>query len=117
MRQTTLLHNPRCSKSLQALELRADRGVALTVKRYLHDPLTVAEVDALVSCLGPDATGWVRTEDAEKLGVVLSDRSDHTALLRQVAEHPTSSSAPSSSVRVRHSSADRLHASWSSFES
>ena len=88
MRQTTLLHNPRCSKSLQALELRADRGVALTLQRYLHDPLTVAEVDALVSCLGPDATGWVRTEDAEKLGVVLSDRSDHTALLRQVAEHP-----------------------------
>ena len=38
-------HNPRCSKSRAALALLTDRGVEPTVRRYLDDPPTRAELD------------------------------------------------------------------------
>ena len=42
-----LWHNPRCSTSRKALGLLQDRGVAVTVRLYLTDPPSRAELAAL----------------------------------------------------------------------
>ena len=41
------LHNPRCSKSREALQLLLDKGVELPVVEYLKKPLKQAELREL----------------------------------------------------------------------
>ncbi|WP_224388800.1 arsenate reductase (glutaredoxin) [Pseudonocardia sp. ICBG1293] len=47
-------HNPRCSKSRAALALLTDRGVEPTVRRYLDDPPTRAELERALAALGTE---------------------------------------------------------------
>ena len=68
MTDLVYLHNPRCRKSREGLELLRARGVAPTVREYLKDPLSLEEVKALAAALDADSLrGWLRTvEDAYK---------------------------------------------------
>lgn len=50
-----LYHNPRCSKSRQALALLEERGVDVDVVRYLDHPPSKRELTALVKALGDHA--------------------------------------------------------------
>lgn len=47
-----LWHNPRCSKSRQALALLEAEGIAVEVRRYLEDAPTSAEIDEMRTALG-----------------------------------------------------------------
>lgn len=58
-----LYHNPRCSKSRQALALLEEEGVELEVVRYLDDPPTRAELAALATKLG-EVGPMVRRKEA-----------------------------------------------------
>jgi arsenate reductase len=66
-----LWHNPRCSKSRQALALLEDRGVEPAVRRYLDEPPTAAELDAALAALGKEPWEIARMgEDrAKELGL------------------------------------------------
>jgi len=46
------LHNPRCTKSRQALALLEEQGAGVSVRKYLEDPLTESEIRSLVKLLG-----------------------------------------------------------------
>lgn len=46
------LHNPRCSKSRQALALLEEEGVEVSIRKYLDDPLSETELKKLVKLLG-----------------------------------------------------------------
>jgi arsenate reductase len=46
--------NPRCSKSRTAEQLLTERGIAFTVRRYLEDPPTRAELEEVLRKLGTD---------------------------------------------------------------
>lgn len=48
---TEIWHNPRCSKSRQTLALVEDRGEVVTVRRYLDDAPSEAELRAVLSAL------------------------------------------------------------------
>jgi len=48
----TIWHNPGCSKSRQALALLNDRGLEPTVRRYLKDSPTEAEIRTVLKQLG-----------------------------------------------------------------
>ncbi len=68
----TLWHNPKCSKSRQALALLEERGLTPTVRRYLEDPPTAEEITRVVQLLGAaDAHALVRKKEAlfAELGV------------------------------------------------
>ena len=54
----TIYHNPRCSKSRQALALVGDGA---TVVKYLETPLDAAQLDALLGKLGLEPAAIVRT--------------------------------------------------------
>jgi arsenate reductase len=47
MNAFTIYHNPRCSKSRQALELLQNNGIHPTIVEYLKTPLTLADLKKL----------------------------------------------------------------------
>lgn len=47
-------HNPRCSKSRATLALLTEHGVEPTVRRYLDDPPSRAELEQVLAALGTD---------------------------------------------------------------
>ncbi|WP_419418872.1 arsenate reductase (glutaredoxin) [Legionella sp. D16C41] len=47
MSQVTIYHNPRCSKSRQALELLQNKGFQLKIIEYLKTPLTIEQLNTL----------------------------------------------------------------------
>lgn len=63
--ETTLLHNPGCSKSRAALAMMKESGLTFTVREYLVNPLTRQELGELQQLLGSDPIEWVRTGEAE----------------------------------------------------
>ncbi len=48
----TIYHNPRCSKSREALALLEGRGLTPRIVRYLEDPPSAAELAEIVRKLG-----------------------------------------------------------------
>lgn len=67
----TIWHNPRCSKSRQTLALIEESGTSATVRRYLDDTPTVAELDAALTALGKEPWEVARMSEpvAEELGL------------------------------------------------
>ena len=74
-----IYHNPRCSKSRQAVALLKERGVAFEERRYLTEGVHADDLDLLA---GLD--GIVRTNDVE--GDV--DLSDVVAVRALLASNP-----------------------------
>ena len=60
MKQITIYHNPKCSKSRETLALLRDRGVEPRVVEYLKTPPTAEQLRAIVRKLGITAEQLVR---------------------------------------------------------
>ncbi|WP_329072298.1 arsenate reductase family protein [Amycolatopsis sp. NBC_01480] len=65
--------NPRCSKCRSAVSLLDEAGVGYTVRRYLDEPPTPAELDAVLQRLGLDP--WDITRTGEKVAAELGLKS------------------------------------------
>ena len=66
MSKITILHNPRCSKSRQTLQLLQENGVEPEVVEYLKTPPSADEVEQFVKLLGYEsARELMRTKEAE----------------------------------------------------
>ena len=61
----TIWHNPRCSKSRQTLELVQKKGVQPTIREYLKQPPSKAEVETLIDMVGGDPGALIRDGEAE----------------------------------------------------
>lgn len=61
----TILHNPRCSKSRQTLELLRQQGVEPVIRDYLKDPLSADELVQLIRQLEVEAKTLVRFKEDE----------------------------------------------------
>jgi len=78
-----LWHNPRCSKSRAAHELLGDRA---TTRRYLEDPPSREELEAVLVKLGTDDPRLiVRTGEPAYAGLEAADRDE---LLDAMVAHP-----------------------------
>ncbi|MBK7154612.1 MAG: arsenate reductase (glutaredoxin) [Sandaracinaceae bacterium] len=67
MTRATIWHNPRCSKSREALALLEGRGVTVTPRLYLEDPPDAETLRAVLKKLGMSARELLRRkEDAYK---------------------------------------------------
>lgn len=60
MNSVLIYHNPRCSKSREALAYLKNKGVSLTVRDYLKEPLTRDEIVRLFEKLGDDVAHVLR---------------------------------------------------------
>lgn len=83
-----LLHNPKCSKSRQLKAALDERGVDYDERRYLDEPLSRTELNALKKLLGLDAHSMIRKKEAEYTEAGLSIESTQKAVLDAVATHP-----------------------------
>ena len=65
MSNVTIWHNPRCSKSRQALSLLEENEVEKEVVKYLETNPTYAQIEELVKMLGfASARELMRTKEA-----------------------------------------------------
>lgn len=84
-----LWHNPRCSKSREALALLRARGVEPTVRAYLEDPPDAAELTRVLALLGVPARELMRRDEAvyRELGLDAAEVDDE-ARVAAMAAHP-----------------------------
>lgn len=84
--------NPRCTKCRSALSMLDDAGAAYTVRRYLEDPPTAAELTAVLSKLSLDPWDVTRLDEAvaKELGMKSWARTDadRDRWLTALAENP-----------------------------
>ncbi|MCB2116383.1 MAG: arsenate reductase (glutaredoxin) [Rhodobacteraceae bacterium] len=85
---TTIWHNPRCSKSRETLALLEEKGITPTVRLYLQDPPTEAEIRAALDALGQPAVALVRTQDTAFTDLTLPKDADDATLIAAMAAHP-----------------------------
>ena len=85
----TLYHNPRCSKSRQALALLQERGFEPSVVRYLEAPLDAEALQTLLGQLSMSARGLLRAGEKTYKDLNLGKESlSEQALISAIAEHP-----------------------------
>lgn len=89
MAEYTLYHNPRCSKSRQALALLEENGITPTIVKYLDTPPDAATVRALVKKLRLDrAHDLLRSNEAEYKEAGLSQDADDDTVINAIARYP-----------------------------
>ncbi len=84
----TIWHNPRCSKSRATLALLEERGIAPTIRLYLSDPPTAAELTDALARLGLCAMDLVRTGEPNFKAAGLSKDSSDAVILEAMAAYP-----------------------------
>lgn len=85
----TLYHNNRCSKSREALALLEQSGKAFTVRYYLEQPLSVAELTALLKALQLPARDLLRSKEDEYKNLGLADPAlSEQQLISALVQHP-----------------------------
>lgn len=85
---TTIWHNPRCSKSRQTLALLHDLGIDPSIRLYLRDLPSEAEIRAALAALGGPATGLLRTGETLFKELGLTTDMDEVTLIAAMAAHP-----------------------------
>jgi len=88
MSKYTLYHNPRCSKSREALKLLQEKGVDVDVVLYMEKPPSVAELKKIVGQLGIEAKQLLRTKEAEYKALNLQNETQEKAILEAMHAHP-----------------------------
>ena len=85
---TTIWHNPRCSKSRQALALLEERGISPAVRLYLDEAPSSTEVAEVLRQLG--VKPWELLRRGEKVFKELGLDKDtaHEALVEAMSANP-----------------------------
>lgn len=85
-----LYHNPRCSKSREALTLLQERGYQPEIFEYLKQPPSPRELRAILNKLGCSAHELFRHTDkkAKELGWGPSTELSEECLIGLMCEHP-----------------------------
>jgi len=85
----TLYHNPRCSKSRQALDLLRKRGIEPRIVDYLKTPPGAAEIRSLLAALGKRPREILRTKEAAYKEAGLDDpNATDAAVIAAIVKHP-----------------------------
>lgn len=85
---TTIWHNPKCSKSREALALLEAKGEEIEVVKYLESAPSRDEITALLKKLGVSARELMRTKEDLYKELGLAKVEDESKLIDAMAEHP-----------------------------
>ena len=88
MSKLTLMHNPRCSKSREALKILEENGIDAEIVKYLETPPTKEDIKNILKMLGINARELMRTKEDIYKELNLKDVTDEEALINAMAEHP-----------------------------
>lgn len=85
----TIYHNPRCSKSRQALALLEEEGIIPTVVKYLDTPPDAATLGNLLDMLGLQPRELMRKGEAEYADLNLANPDlTRAQLIEAMVAHP-----------------------------
>ncbi len=85
----TIYHNPRCSKSRQALQLLRGRGIEPEIVEYLKTPPSADEIEALLARLGTGPRALLRVKEAAYREAGMADEGlSRRALIDLMAANP-----------------------------
>ncbi len=88
MAQATIYHNPRCTKSRQAMQVVDDLGIDVEVVRYLDAPPDEATLRSILAKLDDPPADLVRKEKWSELGVTAADVSTVDGVVGVLLAHP-----------------------------
>lgn len=89
MADIKILHNSRCSKSRQTLQLLQDKEITFEVIEYLKTPLDNAALIEIKQKLGVKSfRDFMRTKESEYKSAGLDQCSSEEALLNAMIEYP-----------------------------
>lgn len=85
----TIYHNPRCSKSRQALEILEQEGIEANVVQYLLTPPDAATLNQLLQQLGLEPRELMRKGEAEYTDLQLANPAlTREQLIAAMVQHP-----------------------------
>lgn len=84
----TIWHNPRCSKSRQALALLQAGSADIVIRKYLEDAPTLDDLRAAQAALGLPAIDMMRPKEPGFRDRGLTRDMDDKTLLRAMAQTP-----------------------------
>lgn len=88
MANVTIWHNPRCSKSRNAVTLLEEKGINAEVVKYLDTPPTKEELIAVLKMLGISARELMRTKEAIYKELNLKEEIDEEKLIEAMVANP-----------------------------
>ena len=88
MADVTIYHNPRCTKSRQAMQVVDELGADVEVVRYLETPPDAATLRGIIDKLEDDPADLVRHEHWSDLGVTADDLSTTDGIVKALVAHP-----------------------------
>ena len=88
MAQATIYHNPRCTKSRQAMQAVEELGVEVDIVRYLDTPPDEATLRAILAKLDDPPADLVRRERWAELGVTAADVATVDGVVAVLVAHP-----------------------------
>ena len=88
MSNVTIWHNPRCSKSRNAVALLEEKGVEVEVIKYLDAPPSKEELVEMLKMLGIGARELMRTKENIYKELNLKEVTDEDKLIEAMAENP-----------------------------
>jgi len=76
MKQLTIYHNPRCSKSREALQILLENGIKVTIVEYLKEKPSFEIILEIMEKLDVPAANLVRTKEPkyQELQFALDDK-------------------------------------------
>ena len=85
----TIWHNPRCRKSRETLAILEDAGQAVTIRRYLEDAPSEAEIRDILQQLGfEDPRKLMRRGESIYKDLSLKNEANPAILVKSMAENP-----------------------------
>ena len=88
MSKLTLMHNPRCSKSREALKILEENGIDAEIVKYLETPPTKEDIKNILKMLGINARDLMRTKEDIYKELDLKNEHDEEKLLDAMVENP-----------------------------
>lgn len=88
MSEVQIWHNPRCSKSREAMKLLEENGVDADVVKYLDVEPDEAMIREVLKKLGIPAKALLRTKEAIYKELKLENVEDEGVLIRAMSRYP-----------------------------
>lgn len=88
MSEVQIWHNPRCSKSREAMKLLEENGIDAEVVKYLEADLNEATIKELLLKLDIDAIDLMRTKEDKFKELKLDKVGDEGVLIRAMTRFP-----------------------------
>lgn len=84
----TIWHNPKCSKSREALKLLEEQGKEIEIYNYLQEFPSVDDIKDVLNKLGIKAKDLMRTKETIFKELDLENVQDEQTLIKVMADNP-----------------------------